>query len=64
MTDDRSFLKDVKSCTEGHVTFGNGVKGKVLRKGMLDIECLPRLKNVLLVEGLKANLNSISQLCD
>jgi len=46
------------------VTFGDGVKGRVLRKGVLDVDGFPRLKNVLLVEGLKANLISISQLCD
>lgn len=46
------------------MTFGDGVKGRVLRKGVLDVDGFPRLKNVLLVEGLKANLISISQLCD
>lgn len=46
------------------MTFGNGLKGKVFDKRMLEVEGLPRLKNVLLVEGSKANLISISQLCD
>ena len=40
------------------------MKGRVLGKEILDFEGLPRLKNVLHVEGLAANLISISQLCD
>ncbi|XP_024020928.1 uncharacterized protein LOC112091467 [Morus notabilis] len=64
MTGERSFLKNFISSTDGHVTFGDGVKGKVLGKGTLDVDGLSRLKNVLLVEGLKANLISISQLSD
>ncbi|KAI3462422.1 hypothetical protein Pfo_019085 [Paulownia fortunei] len=39
-------------------------KGLILGKGTLDVKGLPRLKNVLLIEGLKINLISISQLCD
>ena len=64
MTSDKKFLKDYKTIDVGHVTFGDGVKGRVLGKGTLDFEGLPRLKNVLHVGGLAANLISISQLCD
>ncbi|XP_024019817.1 uncharacterized protein LOC112091153 [Morus notabilis] len=64
MTGERSLLKNFKSLTDGHVTFGDGVKGRVLGRGTLDVDGLPKLKNVLLVKGLKANLISISQLCD
>ncbi|KAI3470733.1 hypothetical protein Pfo_027396 [Paulownia fortunei] len=39
-------------------------KSRILDKGMLDVKGLPRLKNVLLIEGLKIKLISISQLCD
>ncbi|XP_019179845.1 PREDICTED: uncharacterized protein LOC109175043 [Ipomoea nil] len=46
------------------VTFGDGVKGKITGIGTLNVTGLPRLKQVLLVEGLHANLISISQLCD
>ena len=46
------------------MTFRNGVKGRVLDEGVLDIEGFLRLKNVLHIEGLKANLISISQLCE
>ena len=64
MIGESKFLKKVRTCTEGHMTFGDGVKGRVIGKRVLDVEGFPRLKNVLLVEGLKANLISISQLCD
>ncbi|CAM9000336.1 unnamed protein product [Rhodiola kirilowii] len=47
-----------------NVTFGDGVEGKVLGKGILNVQGLPRLKEVFLVKGLQANLISISQLCD
>ena len=46
------------------MTFGNGEKRKVVGKGTLNVEGLPNLTKVFLVEGLKANLVSISQLCD
>ena len=45
------------------MTFGDGVKGVVLGSGILKVSCMPKLENVLLVERLKANLISISQLC-
>ena len=64
MTSDRNLLKDYQAIVVGHVTFGDGVKGRVLGKGTLDVEGLSRLKSVLHVEGLKENLISISQLCD
>ena len=64
MTGDRNLLKDYQVIIAGHVTFGDGVKGHVLGKRTLDVEGLPRLKSVLHVEGLKANLISTSQLCD
>lgn len=45
------------------VTFG-GVKGNVIGKGNIDLPNTLKLNNVRLVEGLSANLISISQLCD
>ncbi|KAG9450313.1 hypothetical protein H6P81_010278 [Aristolochia fimbriata] len=48
----------------GQVTFGDGAKGAVLGCGTLALEGMPSLTGVLLVKGLKANLISISQLCD
>jgi len=54
----------VKPYTSSYVTFGDGVKGKILGIGNLIKNGLPRLDNVLLVKGLTANMISISQLCD
>ena len=64
MTGDKIFLKDYQAIVVRHVTFGDGVKGRVLGKKTLDVDGLPRLKSVLHVKRLKANLISISQLCD
>ena len=64
MIGEKQFLRDIQPCSTSHVTFGDDVHGKVLGRGLLDVPRLPKLKDVLLVEGLKANLISISQLCD
>ena len=44
-----------------HVAFGDGAKGRILAKGNI---MKPQLNDVRYVEGLKANLISVSQLCD
>ena len=64
MTGESCFLTDIRPTNHKHVTYGDGVKGRVLGKGTLNVDGMPKLTNVLLVEGLKANLISISQLCD
>ncbi|KAI3450426.1 hypothetical protein Pfo_007091 [Paulownia fortunei] len=64
MTSNKKNLSNFQSIEKGCVTFGDGVSGQILGKGTLDVKGLPRLKNVLLIEGLKTNLISISQLCD
>ena len=48
----------------GCVTFGDGSKKQVLGKGTISILGLPSLSNALFVDGLKANLISISHLSD
>ncbi|KAG9445159.1 hypothetical protein H6P81_016499 [Aristolochia fimbriata] len=58
------FLTNLHKENGGQVTFGDGAKGSVVGRGDLNVQGLPKLKNVLLVDGLKANLISISQLCD
>ncbi|CAM8877573.1 unnamed protein product [Rhodiola kirilowii] len=59
------FLTDIEEYKgSSNVTFGDGFEGRVLGKGMLNVQGLPRLKEVFLVKGLQANLISISQLCD
>ncbi|KAG9447534.1 hypothetical protein H6P81_013662 [Aristolochia fimbriata] len=57
-------LTDIHTEDGGQVTFGDGAKGAVIGRGRLTVDGLPKLENVLLVHGLKANLLSISQLCD
>ncbi|MCH84114.1 copia-type polyprotein, partial [Trifolium medium] len=47
-----------------YVTFGDGAKGAIKGKGKIVSNDLPKLDDVLLVNGLTANLISISQLCD
>ena len=58
-----AFLKGYQPILEGHISFGDSVKRRVLGNRTLDVDGLPRLKNVLHVEGLKAYLIIISQLC-
>lgn len=63
MTGNPKFLNNVQT-SEGEVTFGDGVKGKIVGIGTLNVVGLPKLKRALLVNGLRANLISISQLYD
>ena len=51
MTGDRNILKDYQVIVVGHVTFEDGVKGRVLEKGTLDVERLPRLKVFYMLKG-------------
>ncbi|XP_073120049.1 uncharacterized protein [Henckelia pumila] len=44
----------------GRVTYGGGAKGRIVGKGTLDVEGFTKLHNVFYVEGLNANLISIS----
>ena len=55
MTSNQSILVNYKP------TF-DGVKRRVLSKGTLNVEEVPRLKNVLYVDGFMTNLISISQI--
>ena len=64
MTGNKSLLVNYSDGTNGVVTFGDGNKGVIHGKGDLFIAGLPPVQNVLFVKGLKANLLSISQLCD
>ncbi|XP_057452420.1 uncharacterized protein LOC130744244 [Lotus japonicus] len=60
----KNLLDKVKPHTTSYVTFGDGAKGKIKGSGKLVSSGSPGLDDVLLVEGLTANLISISQLCD
>ena len=64
MTCDKNILVDYKPLSEGLVTFGDDVTARVLGRGTRNIDGFPRFKNVLHVDGLKANLIGTSQICD
>ena len=64
MTGNKSFLTKLEGTNGQFVTFGGGAKGKIIGKGSLQVDGLPELTEVLLVDGLTVNLISISQLCD
>ena len=54
----------LKSKEEGFVTFEDSKKEKIICVGNIKITPSTFIKNVLLVDKLKHNLLSISQLCD
>ena len=64
MTSDKSLFKSLKERKDGYVMFGDGSHSQVLGIGMIDILGLPLLTDVLYIKGLKANLLSITQICD
>src|ERR1044072_1267729 len=64
MTGMKNYLVDLKAYDTSYVTFGDGAKGRIRGIGKLVKTGSPSLDDVLLVEGLTANLISISQLCD
>lgn len=64
MTGDKSWFSSFTATNSGTVTFGDGKKAKILGRGTVSAPGMPNLENVMLVEDLKANLISISQLCD
>ena len=48
----------------GTVTFGDDSKGTIIGIGNIKIGTSSLIENVVLIDGLKHNLLSISQLCD
>ena len=64
MTGERSMFLDLQTFKGGKVAFGGNQKGKIIGKGTIGISSLLSIKDVLLVEGLRYSLLSISQLCD
>ena len=63
MTGDRALLSNVVEKAGPIVTFGDDIKGFTTGYGNLEIGNVT-IENISLVEGLKHNLPSISQLCD
>ena len=64
MTDDESQFITLEVKNEGMVTFGDNGKEKIISIGNISIIPSTCIQNILLVNGLKHNLLSISQLCD
>jgi len=64
MTGNRSFFLELTKCSSEHVMFGDGAKDKIVAKGNIVKQDLSCLKDVRYIKGLKANLISVSQLCD
>ena len=64
MTRDSSHFSKLTSLDEGYVTFEDNNKGKIIGKGTIRNKSNLLIEDVLLVDSLKYNLLSISQLCD
>ena len=64
ITGDKSLFKTLKEKVGDYVTFSDGSHAQVLGKWTIEIPELPLLKDVLYIKGLKANLLSITQICD
>lgn len=64
MTGEKTLFKHLKEMKDEFVMFGDGSCSQILGKGSIEIPGFPILKEVLYIDGLKANLLSISQLCD
>ena len=60
MTSDESQFITLEVKNGGMVTFGDNDKGKIIGIGNIDITPSTCIENVLLVDGLKHNLLSIS----
>ena len=58
----KRLLSNILPSSLDYVTFGDGAKESVLGSGSLNVPDFPKLKDVLLVDGFKANMISISQL--
>jgi hypothetical protein len=65
MIGDRSKFLTLSDSKSGNVTFGNDAPGKVKGKGIVSLSNGKRkAQDVMLVENLKHNLLSVSQVCD
>ncbi|XP_068504053.1 uncharacterized protein [Phaseolus vulgaris] len=64
MTGDKSNFVSITFKQEGHVTYGDNNKGRILGRGSIGDKSILIIHDVLYVEGPKHNLLNISQLCD
>ena len=64
MMGDASKFTHISPKKSKHVTYGDNNKGRILGVGKIGTNSSTSIENVLLVEGLKHSLLSVSQLCD
>jgi hypothetical protein len=65
MIGDKDNFMPISKRKTGNVTFGNDELGKIKGKGMVSFSNgKGKAQDVLLVDGLKHNLLSVSQMCD
>ena len=64
MTGDQRLLGHVKKCNKGEVTFGDDQKGEIIGLGNVASKSVNFINDVMLVNNLKYNLISVSQICD
>ena len=64
MTSDIQKFSKISHKASGHATYGDNNKGKIMGTGKVRSSSIVEIEDVLLVDGLKQNLLSISQLCD
>jgi hypothetical protein len=65
MTGDKNRFITLKKERDGPVSFGNDNSAKIIGKGTVKIGSKDaKGKNVLLVESMKHDLLSVSQMCD
>jgi hypothetical protein len=65
MMGDKGKFLSLSERKSGNVTFGNDAPGKIKGKGMVSLNNgKGKAQDVLLVDGLKHNLLSVSQMCD
>ena len=64
MTGEKSNFLSLTASEGGSVAFGNGKSGIIVGLGKIGESLSHSIDNVYLVDGLKHNLLSVSQLCD
>ena len=65
MIGDKDKFLSISKGKTGNVTYGNDEPGKIKGKGMTSLSNVKgKTQDVILVDGMKHNLLSVSQMCD
>ena len=62
MSGDKSLFSNLEKSDGGYVIFGDKKHSKVVDRVLIDAPRIHRLENILLIDGLKSNLLSNSQM--